>query len=92
VCELLWAEEILVVYKISDDIFDIPNDISKNTDVCMEFLFADVEVGLMLVGQVLNMLGSLVDVIAHKRSMGSKSAPSASRSAPRRIHTFSSAK
>jgi hypothetical protein len=92
VCELLWAEEILVIYKISNDVVKITNEISENTDVCMKFLPTDVEVGLVSEGQLLNILGSLVDVVAHKRSTGSKSAPSASRSAPRRIHTFSSAR
>jgi hypothetical protein len=58
----------------------------------MEFLFADVEIGLVLAGQVLNVFSSLVDVVVHKRSTGSKSAPSASRLVPRCIHTFSSAK
>jgi hypothetical protein len=90
--ELLWIEEVLVVYKVSNDIFNIPDDIFENADVYTEFFFADVEVGLVLVGQVLNMLSLLIDVVAHKRSTGSKSAPSASRLAPRHIHTFSSAK
>jgi hypothetical protein len=88
----LWIEEVLVVYKIPDDIFDIPDKILENADVCTKFLFADVEVGLVLVGQMLNVFGSLVDVVVHKRSTGSKSAPSACRSVPRRIHTFSSAR
>jgi hypothetical protein len=88
----LWVEEVFVIYKISDDVFDIPDEISENVDVCTEFLFADVEVSLVLVGQVLNVFSSLVDVVAHKRLTGSKSAPSASRSVPRRIHMFSSAR
>jgi hypothetical protein len=54
----------------------------------MEFLFADIKVGLMLKGELLNVFGSFVNVIAYKRLVGYKSAPSASRSAPRRIHTF----
>jgi hypothetical protein len=90
--ELLWVKEVFIIYKISDDIFDIPDEISENADICAKFLFADVEVGLVLVGQVLNVFSSLIDVIAHKRSTGSKSAPSASRLAPRHIHTFSSAR
>jgi hypothetical protein len=90
--ELLWVEEIFIVDKISNDIFDIPDEISENADVCTKFLFADVEVGLVLVSQVLNVFSSLVDVVAHKRSTGSKSAPSASRLAPSRIYMFSSAR
>jgi hypothetical protein len=58
----------------------------------MEFLFADIKVGLMLDSELLNVFGSFVDIIAHKRSTGFKSAPSMSRSAPRRIHMFSSAR
>jgi hypothetical protein len=90
--ELSWAEEVFVVYKISNDISNVPDEISENTDICTKLLFADVKVGLVLAGQVLNVFSSLIDVIAHKRSTGSKSAPSASRSAPRCIHTFSSAR
>jgi hypothetical protein len=40
----------------------------------------------------LDVFGLLIDVVAHKRSVGSKSAPSAARSAPRHIHTFLSAR
>jgi hypothetical protein len=39
-------------------------------------------------GESLDEFSSLVDIVAHKRSMGFNSAPSASRSAPRRIHMF----
>jgi hypothetical protein len=90
--ELLWIEEVLIVYKISDDIFNIPDEISENTDVCTKFLFADVKIGLVLVGQMLNMFSPFVNIVAHKRLTGFRSAPSASRSAPRHIHTFSSAR
>jgi hypothetical protein len=90
--ELSWVEEVLVIHKIPDDIFDIPDKVSENADVCTELLFTDVKVGLVLAGQVLNMFSSLVDIIAHKRLTGSKSAPSTSRLAPRHIHTFSSAR
>jgi hypothetical protein len=58
----------------------------------VEFLPTDIEIGLMSNGKLLDVLDSLINVIAHKRSVGSKSAPSASRSAPRHIHTFSSAR
>jgi hypothetical protein len=90
--ELSWVEKVFVVDEVSDDIFYIPDDIFENTNVCTQLLFADVKVGLVLAGQVLNVFSSLIDVVAHKRSTGSKSAPSASRSAPSRIHTFSSAR
>jgi hypothetical protein len=90
--KLSWIEEVLIVYKIPDDIFDIPDEILENTDVCTKFLFADVKVGLVLAGQMLNVFSSLVDVVVHKRSTGSKSAPSACRSVPRCTHTFSSAR
>jgi hypothetical protein len=43
-------------------------------------------------GKLLNVFGLFVDVIAHKRSIGYNSAPSASRSVPRCIHTFLSAR
>jgi hypothetical protein len=90
--ELLWVEEVFVVNKISDDIFNVLDEISENTDICTKFLFADVEIGLVLAGQMLNVVGSLIDVVVHRRSTGSKSAPSASKSAPSCIHTFSSAR
>jgi hypothetical protein len=92
VCELLWVEEVFVVNKISDNVFDIPDDISENADVCMNFLFADVEVGLVLAGQMLNVFGLLIDIVVHKRSTGSKSTPSASKLAPSHIHMFLSAR
>jgi hypothetical protein len=92
VCKLLRAEEVLIIYKIGDDVVKIADQISQNTDVCVEFLSTDVKVGVMSDGKLLNILGSLINVIAHKRLMGSKSAPSASRSAPRHIHMFSSAR
>jgi hypothetical protein len=58
----------------------------------MEFLPTDVKICLMSESELLNVVGSFVDVIAHKRLTGYSSAPSASRSAPRHIHTFSSAR
>jgi hypothetical protein len=91
-CELLWTEEVLVVYKIADDIVKVTDEISQNTDFCVKFLPTDVKVGLVSEGELLNVLGSLIDIVAHKRLMGSKSAPSASRSVPRCIHMFSSAR
>jgi hypothetical protein len=57
----------------------------------MEFLPTDVKVGFVSDGESFNKLSSLVDVTAHKRSTGFNSAPSASRLAPRCIHTFTSA-
>jgi hypothetical protein len=50
VCKLLWIEEIFVVTEISDDIFNIPDEVLENLDICSKFLFADVEVGSMLMG------------------------------------------
>jgi hypothetical protein len=91
VCELSWIEEVFVVTEISNDVFNIPDEVSENLDICTKFLPADVEIGLVLTGQMLDMFGSLVNVV-HRRSTGSKSAPSASRSAPSCIHTFSSAR
>jgi hypothetical protein len=41
--------------------------------------------------ELFNEFGSLVDIIAHKRAMGSYSIPSASRSAPSCLHMFLSA-
>jgi hypothetical protein len=90
--ELLWVEEVFVVNKISDDVFNIPDEISENADICTKFSFADVKIGLVLAGQMLNVFSSLVDIVAHRRSTGSKSAPSTSKSAPSCIHTFSSAR
>jgi hypothetical protein len=92
VCELLWAKEVFVIYQVANDVVEIADKISQNADVCAKFLPADVEVGLVSEGKLLNVLGLLIDIVAHKRSVGSKSAPSASRSAPRHIHTFSSAR
>jgi hypothetical protein len=46
----LWIEEVFIVTEISNDIFDVPDEISENLDVCTNLLFADVEIGLMLVG------------------------------------------
>jgi hypothetical protein len=92
VCELLRVEEVLVIYKVTNDVVKIADEISQNTDFCVKFLPTDVKVGLVSEGELLDVLGSLVDVVAHKRLMGSKSAPSASRSVLRHIHTFSSAR
>jgi hypothetical protein len=47
-CELSWVEEIFIVTEISDDIFDIPDEVSENLDIRSDFLFADVEVSLVL--------------------------------------------
>jgi hypothetical protein len=90
-CELSWVKEIFVVTEIPDDIFDIPDEVSENLDVCLDFLFADVEVGLVLASQMLNVFGSLVNVVVHAKSTGLYSVPSASRSAPSCLHMFSSA-
>jgi hypothetical protein len=49
-CELLQVEEIFIVTEISDDVFDIPDEVSENLDVCLDFLFADIKVGLVLAG------------------------------------------
>jgi hypothetical protein len=69
-CELSWVEEIFVVTEIPNDVFDIPDKVSENLDICPDFLFADVEVGLVLTGQMLNMFGVLVNVVVHTKSMG----------------------
>jgi hypothetical protein len=45
----------------------------------------------VLDGELFYEFGLLVDVIAHKRSVGYNTAPSTSRSAPSRSHTSSSA-
>jgi F0F1-type ATP synthase beta subunit len=92
VCELLWVKEVFVIYKVANDVVKITDKISQNADVCTKLLPTDVKVGLVSKGKLLNVLGSLIDIVAHKRSMGSKSAPSASRSAPRCIHMFLSAR
>jgi hypothetical protein len=91
-CELSWVEEIFVVAEISDDVLNIPDEVSENLDVCPDFLFADVKVGLVLAGQMLDVFSTLVDVVAHAKLTRLYSVPSASRSAPSCLHTFSSAK
>jgi hypothetical protein len=88
---LSWVKEIFVVAEISDDIFDIPNEIPENLNVCPNLLFTDVKVSLMLASQMLNVFGTFVDVVVHAKVTGSYSVPSASRSAPSCLHTFSSA-
>jgi hypothetical protein len=90
-CELSWVEEIFVVTEISNDVFDIPDKVSENLDIRLDFLFTDIEVGLVLAGQMLNVFGALVNVVVHAKVTGSYSVPSASRSAPSCLHMFSSA-
>jgi hypothetical protein len=90
--KLSWVKEVFVITEIPNDIFDIPDKVPKNLDICLDFLFADVEVGLVLTGQMLNVFGALVNVVVHAKSMGLYSVPSASRSAPSCLHTFSSAR
>jgi hypothetical protein len=46
VCELSWVEEVFVVTEISDDIFDIPDEVSENLDVCAKLFLTDVEIVL----------------------------------------------
>jgi hypothetical protein len=46
--KLLWIEEVFVVTEVSDDVFNIPDEISENFDICTNFLFADLEIGLVL--------------------------------------------
>jgi hypothetical protein len=50
VCKLLWIEEVFVITEVSDNIFDIPDEVSENLNICTKLLFADVEIGLVLVG------------------------------------------
>jgi hypothetical protein len=90
-CELLWVEEVFVVTEIPNDVFNILDKISEYLDICLDLLFADVEVSLVLASQMLNVFGSLVNIVVHTKSTGLYSVPSASRSAPSCLHTFSSA-
>jgi hypothetical protein len=49
-CELLWTEEVFIIYEVANDIIEITDKISQNTDVCTKFLPTDVEVGLVSKG------------------------------------------
>jgi hypothetical protein len=85
--ELSGVEELFVIHKISYDIVDVAYEVLKNTDLHLKFLFTDVKIGFVLDGESLDKLSSLINIIAHKRSTGFSSAPSASRLAPSCIHT-----
>jgi hypothetical protein len=50
VCKLLWIEEVFVVTEVSDNIFNVPDEISEDLNVCAKLLFADVEIRLVLAG------------------------------------------
>jgi hypothetical protein len=69
-CKLLWVEELLVVTEIPDDVFNVPDEVPEYLDVCLDFLFTDIEVRLVLAGQMLDVFGSFVDVI-HAKVTGS---------------------
>jgi hypothetical protein len=47
---LSWIEEVFVVTEVSDDVFNIPDEVSENLDICTKFLFTDIEIGLVLAG------------------------------------------
>jgi hypothetical protein len=47
---LLWIEEVFVVTEVSNNVLDIPDEIPENLNVRVDFLFADVEISLVLTG------------------------------------------